>query len=130
MQPTTMQSLLRFALGLPETEESVACAGTAVESRTVKRKNKAFLFLRASDARLKLAASVKEAARLAAQEPTRYSVGKLGWVLVRLDGASDRVDLLKRWIEESYSLFGTGKAKSTKANAASPTSKKKAGKAK
>jgi hypothetical protein len=125
-----MQLLHRFALQLPETEEGVACEGTAAEARTVKRNGKAFLFLRAVDARLKLAASLEGAAALASKEPTRYSVGAHGWVLVKFQDASDPVDVLKRWIEESYSLFGGGKTSSTKSSAATPKTKKKPSKGK
>jgi hypothetical protein len=120
-----MQTLRRFALQFPETEEGVACEGTALESRTVKRKNKAFLFLRATEIRLKLAASAKEASARAAQDPARYKVGAHGWVLVTLDGASDPVDLLERWIEESYSLLGDGKPTPAKSKAAVRKVKKK-----
>jgi YjbR len=130
VKPTTMQALGQFALRLPETEEGIACEGTALESRTMKRKGKAYLFLRAIDLRLKLAASVEEAAALAAKEPARYQVGAGGWTLVKLDGATDRLDVLKRWVEESHSLFGGSKPTSAKPEAATPKTKKKPGKAK
>jgi len=130
VQPTIMQVLRQFALKLPETEEGVACEGTTLESRTVRRKNKAFLFLRAADLRLKLAASLKEAAELASQEPARYAVGAHGWVLVKLDGASDPLEVLKRWIQESYSLLGGDKSTSTRSNAAGAKVKKRSDKAK
>jgi len=125
-----MQVLRQFALQLPATEEGVACEGTALESRTVKRENKAFLFLRATEVRLKLAASLKEAAALASKDPTHFSLGAHGWVLVKFAGASDPLDVLKRWIEESYSLLGVAKYSSTKSTAASRNVKKKPGKPK
>jgi hypothetical protein len=118
VKSTIIQTLRRFALQLPDTEEGVACEGTSLESRTVKRKNKAFLFLRATEVRLKLDTSLTEAAALAKQEPARYQVGAHGWVLVKLDGAAEPVELLKRWIEESYALFGSSKP-------AAPRAKKK-----
>src|SRR5262249_44961069 len=128
MQATTMQALRRFALRLPDAEEGIACEGTALESRTVKRKNKAFLFLRATEARLKLAASLTEAAGLASQEPTRYSLGAHGWVLVKLEGGPVPLDVLKRWIEESYSLLGGSTSTSTRSSPARLKVKKKPGK--
>jgi len=130
LKPTTMQTLRRFALRLPETVEGVACAGTALESHTVKRKNKAFIFLRVSEVRLKLAGSIKEATAIASQDPKHYAVGANGWVQVRIDGDFDQLDVLKRWIEESYSLLGGSKSPSTKSNVVSRKAKTKSAKVK
>jgi hypothetical protein len=105
-----MQALRRFALRLPDTEEGVACAGTALESRTVRTRGKAFLFLRATEARLKLQASLKDAAARAAKEPGRYVVGSGGWVLVKLDDSTDPIRGLEGWIAESHALFAGQKA--------------------
>jgi hypothetical protein len=109
-----MRALRQFALRLPETEEGVACAGTALETSTVKRNGKAFVFLRATDVRLKLDASLGEASALAERDPTRYSAGANGWVLVKLEPASDDLGLLKRWIEESHALAASSKSRSAK----------------
>jgi hypothetical protein len=128
-QQTTMQALLKYALTLPETEEGIACEGTAVESHTVKTKKKAFLFIRASDARLKLATSLPEATALAAKEPERYSVGAHGWVLIKLDGsAAYPLDVLKRWVKESHALFGGSDGVAAKSRTASRQDKKKSSK--
>jgi hypothetical protein len=94
-----------MALRLPEAQEGVACEGTAAERRTITVRGKAFLFLGASDARLKLHDSLAEATDLAAREPRRYEVGAHGWVKVTFGGASLPVDTLARWIEESYRLL-------------------------
>lgn len=124
MKQTSMQALRKLALRLPGTEEGVACAGTALEARTIRAGSKAFLFLRPQEARLKLDASLKEAAARASKEPGRYVVGKGGWVLIRLDDSKDALEVLGRWIAESHGLFaakkpatpaaarGTGKARS------------------
>jgi hypothetical protein len=121
-----MQVLLEYALRLPQTEEGVACEGTALESHTVKTNKKAFLFLRATEARLKLAASLKEAAALAAQDANRYSVGAHGWVLVKFEDSSDYpLDILKRWVKESYLLFGNSKTPSPEPGAPTRNRKKK-----
>ena len=48
------ETLRRVALRYPEAEEGVACEGTAAEKRTIKARGKAFLFLGATGAMLKL----------------------------------------------------------------------------
>src|SRR6185295_1649093 len=113
MKTASKQSLRKFALRLPDTEEGVACAGTSLEACTIKRKGKAFLFVRSIDARLKLGPSLADAVALAATAPERYSVGAGGWVHVKLDGPIP-LDLAERWINESYKLAGGGKAGSAK----------------
>jgi hypothetical protein len=114
MPPTTIQKLRRFALKLPDTTEGTACAGTALETTTVQRKQKAFLFLRAADLRLKLSASLAQAAALADEDSARYTVGAHGWVSVKLMDSSDDISLLQRWIEESHALMGSSQRKGTK----------------
>jgi hypothetical protein len=95
-----------LALRYPKAEEGIACAGTALEKRTVKARSKAFLFLGTADAMVKLGDSLAEAARLAATEPDRYKVGTHGWVTVTFGGEeSPPLDLLERWIDESYRLL-------------------------
>jgi hypothetical protein len=124
-----MQVLLQYALSLPETEDGIACAGTALESITVKTKKKAFLFIRATEARLKLADSQKEAAAMAARQPETYSVGANGWVLIRFEGpAAYPLDVLKRWVHESYSLCANSKVSAAKSKAPTPKLKRKPGK--
>lgn len=122
-----MQALRKFALRLPNTEEGVACEGTALESRTIRAGNKAFLFLRPRDARLKLAGSLKEAAAHAAKEPNRYVVGTGGWILVKFDDATDPIGVFERWIAESHALLGAGKpaTRATRRAAAKPRSSAK-----
>jgi hypothetical protein len=111
------------------TEEGVACEGTALESRTIRTGNKAFLFLRPTDARLKLAGSLKEAAAHAAEAPNRYVVGTGGWILVKFDDATDPTGVVERWIVESHALLGAGKPakRATKRAVAKPrlTAKKR-----
>lgn len=87
-----------LALTYPAAEEGVACAGTAVESRTIKAKGKAFLFLGAKDVRLKLGASAAEAKRLGAD------VGAHGWTKFAADAAPP-LPVVERWIDESYRLL-------------------------
>jgi hypothetical protein len=93
------------AAGLPGTSEGIACAGTALESRTVQVRKKAFLFLGPKEARLKLRESLPEALHLAAQDPVRWRVGSLGWVAVTLAGDDPAVrEVCIRWVEESWRL--------------------------
>lgn len=124
-KPTTMLALRKFALRLPETEEGVACEGTALEARTFRTAKKSFLFLRAADARLKLDASLKEAAALAEKDPKRFEVGTGGWVLVKLDHATDAIDRLERWVTESHGLFRPAKAAAVRSVKRSPAKAKR-----
>jgi hypothetical protein len=101
-----LQALRRLALRYPEAQEGIACEGTAIETRTVKVRNKAFLFMGRADVRVKLGESLAEAAELAAKTPGRYTVGANGWMKVTFgDGESPPLDLLGRWIDESYRLL-------------------------
>ena len=101
-----MKTLRELALRYPEAEEGIACAGTAIEKRTIKVRNKAFLFLGMDDAMLKLGDSLAEAAKLAAKEPELCKTGAKGWVTVKIDAdASPPLDVLARWIDESYRLL-------------------------
>ncbi len=107
-----MKSLKAFAMKLQETEEGIACEGTAVESATYKVNKKAYLFLRAQDLRLKLQASLPEAEKYVAKEPERYSVGAGGWIKVILQpGGPFPKGLLERWTRESYELMAAKPAK-------------------
>jgi len=94
------------ALSHPGVERGVACAGTALESRTFRTRGKAFLFLRAGDARLKLEQSLAAAIRMAADDPDRYHAGANGWVMVRWgrDGVPP-LRTLVRWIDESWRVL-------------------------
>ena len=102
-----LQLLRMVALGYPQTELGVACQGTALESSTVKARDKAFLFMSGAGpsytVRLKLCQSQSEAMQLAANEPGRYKVGTHGWTTISFsDSEPPPIDLMKRWIDESY----------------------------
>ena len=92
-----MVNLATIALALPGVEQGIACAGTALESRTYQVNKKSFLFVSKKQARLKLDASASEARKLG------FAVGANGWVTVPLDGLPAAA-VIKRWIAESYSL--------------------------
>jgi hypothetical protein len=105
-------ALAKHALALDGTEEGVACEGTPIESRTIKVKGKAFLFLGAGAVRLKLGASLARAQAIGAKEP-RVVAGAGGWVkIVVLDGALPAKLPVAAWIDESYALMaGAAKPK-------------------
>ncbi len=108
---TPAAALVRIASALSETTAGIACKGTALESTTVSVRAKAFLFVSARTARLKLSESLAEARGLAKGDPATYDVGASGWVKVTLDGATvPPLDLLSRWVEESHRLFSPSTA--------------------
>lgn len=92
-----MTDLHAIALGLPNVEQGIACAGTALESRTYRTADKAFLFVSKKDARLKLGASISEARRQG------FQVGAGGWATLPL-GALPAAGVVRRWIRESHAL--------------------------
>ncbi len=102
----TMKALRAFALRLPEATEGVACEGTALEKRTAKVRGKAFVFLNASEAMVKLRDSTAEAARFPKASPDACRVGGHGWAVVKIgEGGAVQEDVLERWIHESYRLM-------------------------
>ncbi len=98
MSAAAAAKLGAIARALAGVDEGVACAGTKLESRTFRVANKAFLFVSAKHARLKLAASASDAKQLG------FDVGASGWVKVPLD-ALPAAATCKRWIAESRALF-------------------------
>jgi hypothetical protein len=107
--------LRRAALRCPDTEEGIACKGTPVESSEFKAQKKTFLFLNEKQARLKLGPSLSRATRLASKEPGRYNVGAIGWVAVSFtDGEPPPLELLEKWVAESYREVTKPKVAKTK----------------
>lgn len=120
-----LQALRKLALEHPDVEEGIACAGTAIEKRTVKAHNRAFVFLGLSDLMVKLDESLGDARELAAKSPERYHVGAHGWVTARFDDAAPpALDRLGRWIAESYRIATAGRSATGKAKAAAKTKNK------
>lgn len=101
------QTLRTWALRHPDVGEGVACEGTAIEKRTLKTNNKAFLFLGTADAMLKLRESVPEAKKLAARKPEQYRAGATGWVTTKFGVTEPPVATMKKWIDESYRTVAT-----------------------
>lgn len=110
-QAASLQALIARAARHAGVEAGVACAGTAIESRTLKVGGKAFAFFRPGNIMLKLGASLPEAKAKAAAEPTRFRAGAGGWVTVLLDGGALPVALLQRWLDESHALFAAATPK-------------------
>jgi hypothetical protein len=108
-------------LSLPDTEAGIACKGTAAERATIKVNGKAFLFLGSADAMLKLQDSVRESEQFAAQLPAHCKPGKGGWTSLKFGDAAVPLDVLKRWVSESYQLFaGTDSKAVTRKKSAAP----------
>ena len=83
---TSSAAVLRArAAAYPDVAVGVACKGTSLESTTFNVRNKAFLFLRELDMRLKLEQSLPEAIRLGKSNPG-IRAGANGWVHVTLAG--------------------------------------------
>jgi hypothetical protein len=113
-----MADLRKIALALPNVELGIACAGTALESRTYRTGKKAFLFVSRKEARLKLDASASEARELG------FAVGANGWVTLPLE-ALPATTIAKRWVAESYGLVLGRVAARTKVKTTAATKKKR-----
>ena len=107
---TPVQELRRLAAHLSDVSEGIACKGTALEKVTFKVRKKAFLFLGRADAMFKLHASLPEAKAIAGRAPSQCKVGANGWVSLKFtDDESVPLDVLTRWMQESYQLFASEK---------------------
>ena len=94
--------LLRFALGFPEAYEDHPWGEVVAKVR-----NKVFVFLGCADGALHVSVKLPESASIALSlpfaAPTGYGLGRSGWVTARFGPrARPPLDLLKRWIDESY----------------------------
>lgn len=108
LNPTKL--LADAALKYPGAVEAIACAGTALEKRSIKAKDKAFLFLGPKDLLLKLGDSLAEAEELASDDPDGCKPGAHGWVTITLACAQQlSKEQLLRWLEESYRLVAPKK---------------------
>jgi predicted DNA-binding protein (MmcQ/YjbR family) len=103
------QELRRFGLSLPEAAEEAPWGHCALKVR-----KKTFVFLNIEEVELsqsvKLPVSRDFALIFDFAQPTGYGLGRSGWVTSRF-GPSDEIDmdLLKRWIVESYRAVGPKK---------------------
>jgi predicted DNA-binding protein (MmcQ/YjbR family) len=94
--------LRKTALSFPETREDFPWGECAIKVR-----GKTFLFMRDSDAGLSLSLKLPQSREFALEypftEPTRYGLGKSGWVTARFEAKEKPpLDVLQAWIRESY----------------------------
>jgi len=97
-----LQTLRRFALRYPEAKEDFPWG-----DRTVKVRGKIFAFLGQGDGTLNLTVKLPQSADAALglpfTSPTRYRLGRSGWVSARFpDGRALPLDMFCDWIDESY----------------------------
>ena len=115
-----VQLLRKFALGHPEAREDFPWG-----ERTIKVRGKIFVFLSQDGEKLyltvKLPHSAEAALGLPFTAPTRYRLGRSGWVSARFPkGSAIPVDMFRDWIEESYrAVAPKALVRSTSARAAS-----------
>lgn len=104
----TCDSIEEFALGLPE-----AWPDTPWGDRCVKVGKKIFLFVSSPDAdrpviTVKLPESRDHALSYPDAAPTRYGLGKHGWVTIFVDEVpKEERDVLIDFVEESYRTIAT-----------------------
>jgi predicted DNA-binding protein (MmcQ/YjbR family) len=97
------EALLRtFALAYPDAVEEFPWG-----ERVIKVRKKVFLFLGRSDGGLSLSVKLPDSGLMALglpfASPTGYGLGKSGWVTASFaPRARPPVDLLRRWVDESY----------------------------
>ena len=97
-----VQALRRFALRFPEAYEDFPWG-----DRTMKVRGKIFLFLghdrETLNLSVKLPHSSEAALGLPFTSPTRYRLGRSGWVTVQFPKGSEiPLEMFCDWIEESY----------------------------
>ncbi|HEY5046732.1 MAG TPA: MmcQ/YjbR family DNA-binding protein [Rhizomicrobium sp.] len=94
--------LRTLALAYPETREDHPWGETAI-----KVKAKTFLFMGYGEKKLRLSLKLTDRHEFALQypfvSPTRYGLGKSGWITASFSG-TDRppMDILAAWIDDSY----------------------------
>jgi len=97
-----VQQLRKFALGYPEAVEDFPWG-----DRTIKVRGKIFAFLAQGDDTLNLTVKLPQTADAALglpfTSPTRYRLGRSGWVSARFPKNSEiPLDMFRDWIDESY----------------------------
>ena len=97
-----VQVLRRRALSYPEAVEEFPWG-----DRTIKVRGKIFVFLGHRDGTLNLTVKLPQSAEAALglpfTSPTRYRLGRSGWVSARFPAGSEiPLDMFRDWIDESY----------------------------
>lgn len=99
-KPSLRETLIRFALSLPEAWEDDPWG-----ERVAKVGKKVFVFFGVQEdfgLCVKLPESGPEALAEPFAEPAGYGLGKSGWVVLKLDKSKVPPGQLLDWIEESY----------------------------
>ncbi|WP_129790986.1 MmcQ/YjbR family DNA-binding protein [Sphingosinicella sp. CPCC 101087] len=96
------EALRAFGLGFPEASEDFPWGHTALKVR-----GKTFAWLTKDEGKLGLTVKLPVSRDFALvfdfAEPAGYGLARSGWISCRLpSGESADIDLLKRWIAESY----------------------------
>lgn len=96
------EELRRFGLSHPEAIEEAPWGHCALKVR-----KKSFVFLNIGETELSLSVKLPASRDFALifdfAEPTGYGLGRSGWVTARFsEGAEVDLELMKRWIAESY----------------------------
>ena len=99
---TAYEHLRRFALGFPEAHEEFPWGECAVKVR-----GKTFLFMSADEKGLRLSVKLPDSREFALDypftKPTRYGLGKSGWVTSSFAPEDEPpLDVLCAWIGESF----------------------------
>ena len=110
--------LRTFALTLPEASEEFPWGHSALKVR-----KKTFLFLNKEEAELSLSVKLPASRDFALifdfAEPTGYGLGRSGWVTARFGpGDAPDLELIERWIVESYKAVAPKKMAAALENAA------------
>ncbi len=112
MTESIVEAIRRYAGAHMDVATSIACEGTSLEATTFNLAGKAFMFLRTvpggQEVRLKLGASREQIEKLGEQWPDSYSIGSSGWAKV-IVSEERSLDLVKKWIAESYALISSGR---------------------
>jgi predicted DNA-binding protein (MmcQ/YjbR family) len=110
---SAFETLRSFGLSLPEAVEEMPWGHSALKVR-----NKSFVFLNGDEDALSLSMKLPVSRDFALifdfAEPTGYGLGRSGWVTARF-GPGDEIDmdLLRRWIGESYKAIAPKKLGAT-----------------
>src|SRR2546426_6581963 len=98
----SVTALRKVALSYPDAAEDFPWG-----ERTIKVRGKIFAFLSQDGEKLNLTVKLPQSADAALglpfTTPTRYRLGRSGWVSVRFPkGSAIPLDMFRDWIEESY----------------------------
>jgi predicted DNA-binding protein (MmcQ/YjbR family) len=107
------EDLRRFGLDLPEAVEEAPWGHCALKVR-----KKTFVFLNEEEAELSMSVKLPVSRDFALifdfAVPTGYGLGRSGWITSRFGPAdAPDLDLLKRWISESYRAIAPKKLSAT-----------------